>query len=411
MVKKIMILVLFFFPLYPLFATDSYMFASIDEEQSQAHFPIIGLLMITHDSDKPIDENSFQLKGQKLDVSFVKETKLSAGQGAFLSIYSFQLPAREQGVYTLPPITAKIGNQTITSLAASYSVHEAQSATTPISSELIFTLEASVDGPTTLFIGERTKFVYHILYNKNIDLSASNLPLIHPAHFQKIGDVQITDQQTGEITIQTLSQEVEASEVGIFTFGPSSVEGYSYHIENNRKVYDSHLLKAQAKPITLTILKPGKEKEPPSFTGAIGNINAEVKVLPEQPVHLGDTLHLILKISGVEDLEAFTLPSLSCQVGFSGFFELSPLPPLEEIRGNTKILDISLRPINPYVYEIPSIQLSSFNSQKGEYVIVNTPAQPINLIPSNNNIEGSSLLPPLLKLKEENVLWPQPELQ
>ena len=103
------------------------------------------------------------------------------------------------------------------------------------SAPLIFRLEAIVKGPMTLYPGERTKLFYRISYNRSIDLTQSVLPMIHPTHFQKVGDVQIEDKQLANATVQDLTQEVEASELGTFQFGPSSIEGYAYTMEAGRK--------------------------------------------------------------------------------------------------------------------------------------------------------------------------------
>lgn len=375
-----------------LSALDPSLSVSIDEEHSYAHFPLQGWVMITHSNDEPVDEEHFSLEGKKLEVSLVKETKLSAGGGAILSIYAFQIPAKEAGLYKLSPVSIKVGDKILHSIATSYTVRE-ESSDMHRRSPLTFRLEASIDGPQTLFIGERTKLVYRIYYNNNIDLSASQLPMIHPAHFQKIGDVLISEDQEGDTTVQTLSQEIEAIEEGSFVLGPSSIEGYSYQLEGTRKIYQPPLLKATANPITLTVLSPLKKTKPSSFTGAIGNITANSSLSTNEPIQLGETIHLLISVGGIENLEGFSLPPLICQPGFKGFFELSTLPPLAEVRGEIKIFDISLRPINAYAREIPSTQLSSFDPQTHSYIIVETKSQPITLIPSNKVLEWPSLAP------------------
>lgn len=358
--------------------------ASIDPLSNQAHFPLSGTITITHDAKEIIDSHSFSMEKKPLETSFVKDVKMSAGQGSLISIYSFQIDAKDPGTYLLPPVSVKISGNTYQSLPSSYEVsNEAIAPTIPSkntahsTSPLIFRLEASVKGPTTLYLGERTTLVYRISYNRSVDLSKSTLPMVHPDHLQKIGDVQIVDRQLSDMTTQEISQEVEASEIGTFSFGPSSIEGYAYTMQHGEKIYSSDLLKATAPPVTLTVLAVPKEDIPSSYTGALGKITAVSRVQSSKKISVGEPFIMQVVIQGVSNMEALQLPSLACQVGFSGFFQMDSLPPLAKIEGNTKVFDVPLRPLTSLITQIPSIELSSFDATAKKYIIWHTSPIPM----------------------------------
>lgn len=388
--------------------------ASLDSTDNQAHFPLQGTITITHSKEETIDPRSFMIDGKPLDASFVKDVLMTVSSDTFVSIYHFQLPGQEKGLYVLPAITMKIEGQSYQTSPSTYEVKEeeasqpAASSSADLSKPLIFRLEASVQGPKTLYPGERTKFVYRISYNRSIDLTRSELPMIHPSHFQKIGDVHIRDSQLPDVTVQDLTQEVEASELGSFTFGPSFIEGYSYAMEAGQKVYDSKLLKANAPLVTVEVKPFPQPAQPASFTGALGQIGIENHLTSSNAVLVGDTMQLQVKIQGIANLTDLHLPPLQCQPGFSGFFQMSDNPPLAKVKEQTKIFEVELRPLTSLVKQIPSIEVSSFDLTSKKYIIQHTAPIPITVSVKTEESPSLSSIP--LFVHVSPAQWPSPLL-
>lgn len=405
---------------YAFFLTISFLEAapwvdsSIDSS-SQAHFPIQGTITITHGKEETIDPHSFTMEDKPLDVSFVKDVAMTASSDTLVTIYHFQLPAKEKGMYVLPAISVKIEGHSFSSAPSSYEVQDegaaaqpaAASPTTP-SGPLVFRLEASVHGPTTLYPGERTKLVYRISYNRSIDLTRSEFPMIHPSHFQKIGDVHIKDSQLPDVTVQDLTQEVEASELGTFSFGPSFIEGYAYTIEAGQKIYDSKLLRSEAPLVTLEVKPFPQPTQPASFTGALGQIQVESVLTSSNTLLVGDTLQLQVKIQGITNLTELNLPRLQCQPGFSGFFQTSNLPPLAEVKDKIKVFYVELRPSTSLVEQIPSIEVSSFDLAAKKYIVQHSAPIPITVTAHTEESTSLSSIP--LFVQFQSGQWPTPPL-
>lgn len=388
--------------------------ASIDSMTTQAHFPLEGTITITHSKEEKIDPKSFTMEGKSLETSLTKNVKIS--EGTIVTFYSFQLPAKDKGLYVLPPISVKIGNQTYQTISSSYEVksetavlQSAPSSTSTPTSPIIFRLEATNQGPSSLYPGERTKLFYRISYNRSVDLTRSILPMVHPAHFQKVGDVQIKDYQTQDVTVQELTQEVEASDLGTFQLGPSSIEGYAYTMQAGQKVYDPNLLKAEAPVVTLEVKPLPASQQPASFTGALGKIQAEATLQSSNSVSIGENIQVQVQIQGVSNLEALRLPVLQCQPGFSGFFQTSDLPPLAEVKDGVKIFQVELRPLTSLIKQIPSIEVSSFDSSTGKYVIQRTAPLLLTVEPSTKEKAPSDSVMMLTKLPTIGK-WPTPAL-
>lgn len=414
---RVLFLALFCFCGLTSLQAEPFVDASIDSMNSQAHFPLQGTITITHDKEERIDPQSFVLEGQSLETSLVKDVKMSVSSDTWVSIYNFQLPAKEKGLYILPSISVKIGGKTYHSSPSSFGVHAegaaqpspASSVSTPSSSPTLFRLEASIQGPTILYPGERTKLFYRILYNRNVDLTRSELPMVHPTHFRKIGDVQIKDYQLKETTVQDLTQEVEASELGIFSFGPSMIEGYAYTMQAGQKVYDSTPLTAKA-PIVSVEVKPFPSRsQPASFTGALGKIEAKASLSSSHTLAVGDTLQVKVEIKGITNLNELHLPSLQCQPGFSGFFQTSDIPPLSEVKGETKLFYVELRPLTAMIDQIPAIEVSSFDPGLGDYLIRTTSPIPVTITASPLSLPSHRAIP-LLMSPLSIAKWPAPRL-
>jgi hypothetical protein len=389
MVKHYLLYLFFIFSIYSLVGQEISIEALIDENQGIANQPLKGSILITHQHKAKIDPNSFSLNEKPLVTALIKEENISSGEeGFWISIYSFEIPPQPTGLYILNPISVKIGNKTYQSSPVSYEVIDQakiQSYSHPIprspspfsekkkinssSSPLIFDLKAFFRGPSSFYPGQRGKLVYHITYNRNIDLSLSNLPLLHTTEFKKIGDEQIQDYETGSLTHQEITQEIEAFKPGVFYYGPSILEGYPYYLDSfGKKTHQLSLLRAEAPPLTITVNPFPLEQRPASFNGAIGKIEAILKVNSDLThVALGENIEIQLVITSLSNLQEARLPDLNCQPGFSGFFQLNDLPPLATIKGETKSFTIQLRPISRFVNEIPSIELSSFDPLTAHY--------------------------------------------
>lgn len=76
--------------------------------------PIIGTIMITHNEAAKVDNGSFQMGSDSLQVQFVKDVPLSSYGNLVISIYQFQMKGMKKGIHNLPSITVKVGGKEYT---------------------------------------------------------------------------------------------------------------------------------------------------------------------------------------------------------------------------------------------------------------------------------------------------------
>lgn len=356
--------------------------SNIDQNTAQANFPLAGTITLTYDKNAAVDPTSFKVEGKPLEVSLVKNISLVADQR--LSIYSFSWPAQEKGVHVLPSISVVINGKTYYSKPSNYTIDESTRLppATKAKEAPVIRLEAFVKGPSTLLLGERTTLVYRLIFNQSIDLTKSELPFIHPSSFLRVGDAQVQEEQQGIWTIQEITQIIEASEIGVFSLGPSFIEGLAYQTnEWGKKYYDKQLLRAEAPAVQIIVRAFSLENQPPSFNGALGKVKTEIVMESSSQVQVGDTIKLILTISGISNITEFHLPSLDCQPGFSGRFHVQELPLAFDIKKGIKKFQLELSPLSSLIHEIPSIEISSFDPKAKKYHAAHTPALPVTILP------------------------------
>ncbi len=407
-----------------LLAADPIVESSIDLFHNYANYPLTGTVTITHERSEKIDDSSFQFEGKPIDAVIVKEVPFSS-QNTLVTIYNFQLPAQAAGSYTLPPVSVKINGIPYQSNASPYEIKANPSGIfspspststnreSKTSTPIIFQLDSIVQGPSNLHPGERTKLFYRISFNRSIDLSKSDLPFVHPEHFKKIGDVQIKEYQQGGLSIQELTQEIEAAEIGSFALGPSKIEGYVYTLNSaGEKVYSPTLLQAESSAITIQVTPFPKNQQPASFTEAFGTIDIEDELLSSSQASVGETLQLRIIVKGISNLNSFRLPLLACQPGFSGFFQMNDLPPVGEVdeKNQVKSFQVELRPMTTLATTIPSIEVSSYDQENNQYVIKTTKPIPIRIA----DAAGKNEQPPGHELpifpSSHSFQWPEPQL-
>lgn len=76
-----------------------------------AGVPLQGSIMITHDSNNPVDKNSFKLGDQPLKTRFLQTTNLSATSNLVVDVYSFEVDNLKKGLNVLPSIKVIVGGK------------------------------------------------------------------------------------------------------------------------------------------------------------------------------------------------------------------------------------------------------------------------------------------------------------
>lgn len=397
MVKKqwILLFLLCFFSQVPLFSQDVKVTAEIEKDSVEGK-PLEGTITVTHDLNASIDITSFRLGNRPLEVEFVKEVRLSASSDIVISLYRFTLEPQKAGLHVLPEVSVTVGKRKYLSVQTGYAVEEMR--TTPMSPPLrrppqrgvspartgiILKLENIIEGDTLLYPGQQMIVGYRFLYTYSVDLSKEELPLLQAEGFRKIGAKDTKEFKESGINHLEARQRIEAIKPGEYAFPSGVIEGRAYRIDSlGQKTFAPDISRAESQPLTIRVVPFPEKDKPSSFNGAIGtSLTFDVALLSSDDITVGDKIILLTKISGDGELSSMPMPEVCCQPGFSGFFRLSDLPPVEEVVGSTKTFKVEMRPLSATLKAIPSLEFSYFNPREKTYYSLKSKPIPLRVKP------------------------------
>ncbi len=367
--------------------------AEIDLYKTYENHPLQGTITVTHDAKLPVDESSFKMEGAPLKVQAVKSVRVSANDQIQLSLYKFFLPGQPRGLYILPEISVLVGEKLYHSIQTTYEVTGAEAS--PVQNTAALRLDASVEGATPLYPGQRVNLVYRFYYTGDIELSEETLPLLDAKGFKKIGDKRVKDSVEGGFSVQEITQEVQAVDPGSFTFPASAIEGYAYQDDIlGKRNYQQPKLRAEAPAITVTVLPFPAAGKPASFNGAVGEYTIRTSLMTPPTVTVDEKMQLAIDISGDGVFSTIPLPNLDSLS--HGLFRLSDLPPVGEVQGNVKRFTADIYPLSTATTEIPSIEFSFYDPLINRYSTIHSDPIPIKVTPKREKerrIEPKGELP------------------
>lgn len=142
---------------------------------------------------------------------------------------------------------------------------------------------------------------------------------------------------------------------------------------------------------TVRVVPPPEEGRPQSYIGAIGkNLHAEAS-LDTQTCRVGDPLKLTLTISGDFRIGNIYPPQLSQQEDFARLFRIYEDTIRTETSEDGKEYIYTIRPRTDGTIEVPSVEVSYYNTEKNIYETVQT--QPIPLrVNKTMELAGDSII-------------------
>jgi len=365
---------------FPVFGEEPTITAEIDLYKALENRPLAGTITISHDEKMKIDMSSFQLEGKALQVSFVKNVKISPKDPLELSIYTFEIAGQPKGLQILPSISVMIDGKKYATTPSTYEVTGVQAqvrndeARVPQKARLV--LKGFVNGPPIVYPKQKMTFMYEIGFTGSIDLVAQSLPLLEAQGFKKIGDKKVVEGQEEGLSIQQIAQEVRTVEPGEYSFPVSFIEGYAYTESANQKKYYGPKLRAEASAINVVVTAFPQKGKPASFQGAVGQFTMKTSLLSPSKGTVGEKMSMLIAIGGDGDLTTVSLPDLS---PLKSFFRLGDLPPVGEIKGNAKNFVVELYPLSSSVEEIPALEFSYLDIIANRYETIKSAPIPITV--------------------------------
>ena len=314
------------------------------KKDSQGHYQ--AYISVIHSPQEDLKKASFLLDGKKIEPKKENDTPQN---DQVVTLYTLELPLRQEGLYIFPVLTMILDEKKFQSLPLSYQVIFSPK-TEPLR------IEWGIDQDQPLYPGERFQAIMKIYYVGKVEMTEENLPLLNLEGFEKKGSIILHDGRKGEYSYQEIIQRYEAKTPGTTVIKRSEIAG-------NIQLSDGTIVQGKAflEPATITVAAFPEEGKPVSFDGMLGPVSIDVGLSSAETVNEGDTLKLSIKMEESAQVSTIHLPQLLCQPGFSGFFRLSDSPPSVIAGDNSKSFIFELYPLSASLSKIPSLEFSFFD--------------------------------------------------
>jgi hypothetical protein len=330
--------------------------------------------------------SSFNINGKKtLEVSIVvKPTQI--------------------GFYTIPAITAKVGNESLTSQPLTIKAVRASVPEPGSEAEQKQLAFLRVKPPKKeVFLGEMFVLEMELLVKPGIRLTGADLPGVGQNPFQIDGCTigKTVEGQHRQMMVGSTSFElvpllipVTAMKAGQLSLGPidgAAVVELPSQRGGQRDFFDpfgmfnrgaQQRVTLSAPAQTLTVLPLPETGKPATFTGAVGAFQMAFSAGPTN-LGVGDPVTLRVQIAGRGALDSVTLPEQPAWKEFKCYPPTAKTEPSGDLGiEGTKTFEQVVVPQNTEIKELPPFEFTYFDPEKRAYETLRQPATPLIVHPS-----------------------------
>jgi len=341
-------------------------------------------------------------------VSQSQQTSWVNGKTDSFTTYSFQIAPQKTGTFKIGPFDYTADKETKTLQGELKVVATSGDASQPQSwSEILFArLEPD---RKSAYVQEPFGLTLSIYSRQGLQM-AGNINLQGMPE-TGLSELKWQEIQPDRVAISNVVYEVRrfhcrtrAVSSGDFAFAPVITVQIITQNQNQRSndpFFGSLFQRNETRPVdvevekaTIEVMPLPEQGKPAGFSGAVGRFEFQVTAQPLK-VQPGDPITLAMTISGDGNFDRVMIPAIPANGSFRLFGE-----PVRKPEDNGVRFEQVISPRDANVTEIPPIAFSYFDTQSGQYRILNSAAIPITVEASSNNVaqvfaaKDSLVLPP-----------------
>ena len=323
-------------------------------------------------------------------------------------VFRFRIEADKAGQYVVPALTAEQGSKKAQSQAARFSVKSVDDSP---DMQVRLTLP---DRP--LWVGESIDAALEWYLRRDVGNRTFSVPLFDADDWLEIqalpGEPKLGGFHAGSRQLELPYKQDKATldgtaytrfrfqfrltptRAGTLTPPPARVVA-ELHTGMGRDTFgfqvpESRLFQAVSKPLRLEIRPLPQAGRPASFKNAVGGAFALEVQAGRTVVRVGDPIELRILLRGNGRLAGLILPELPAMGLTEQYFSTAEEPAAGELLedGKGKLFRVTVRLRSTEAREIPALQFSYFDPDKGSYQTVHS--QPIALSVKGSAVVGAS---------------------
>lgn len=305
-------------------------------------------------------------------------------------VYQYQISSFEPGSHTIPKITMRVGNETVTSEPISFEVFDAKSLTfseLKIGDETIPYAAFFQTTKTAPYVGEIIPVELKVYFPANIRIEEWGIPDFERSgvtawRFEPrplVGNVILLG---ANYQCASYPSNMSASQAGKVRIGPAKIRLIALQNVLGQFGYERNAIPLYLNAQALELdAKPLPPNAPKGFTNAIGSFTLDAKV-QDTELREGDPINVELEISGKGNLDSMDAPILSDPEGWKLYDATrSEMGEERRLQKGTIIFKQFMRPTSRQVL-VPPFQLPYFDPELGEYKVISTAPIPLTVAPS-----------------------------
>ncbi len=150
---------------------------------------------------------------------------------------------------------------------------------------------------------------------------------------------------------------------------------------------------AESEPFSINVLPLPEENVPAGFYGLVGRYSIETSASPKK-VYVGDPVNFEISIKGPPYMKNIRRPAVENMPEFADNFKLPARYELPKTQNGVKTFSITIRAGNSDVERIPSVPLVFFDTQKAQYVTIESKPIPLDVMKTEvttfEDVEGNT---------------------
>jgi hypothetical protein len=307
---------------------------------------------------------------------------------------NFTVAPRRTGLFSIPPLTASVGGQRLSTAPLKLTVTAASAPSADAvnsGSEVAFMKLSPLQ--KTIYEGQMLTVQLEVCWRDDAQDFGNFRLNGAPADGLIIGKIvqgQGRREQIGDriYTVVPFTVALTATKSGTLSLGPFTASAtYVVPLPNDQggdPFFRQFFNQGRQVPVSLATetmnaqcLPLPAENKPADFTGAVGNFTMNATAGPTT-VTVGDPITVRVQISGRGALDAVTLPPPEAWQNFKTYPPTTKLETSDQFGfQGTKTFEQIISPQNSDVHELPAPTFSFFNPDDGQYHTLTQPAVPL----------------------------------
>jgi len=307
--------------------------------------------------------------------------------------YTYYIQPSRAGTFQLGPATVKVKGKVFQSNTATLSILKTPSPESPDRGPIFLSVDLS---SKKAYVEEQILYTLKLYLKTSVSDISLQLPELDHLAFKQLEKPReyrgVYDGSTYRII--EVPYGLMALKVGNYGIEPSRMSMSVYDSRRSRRGFFDDPFFRSARPVTIAsqalelkiIPLPDKGK-PKGFSGLVGSFKIEATLAPSK-MRVGESATLTVHISGrgnVNRIPDLKMPNLDHIKVYADEPVFEARPDIKGLAG-FKTMKWAIVPEQQGDYEIPPLSLSFFDPDTDEYRIIQTPKQPLIVLPGKGKM-------------------------